>query len=788
MTTTDIYNMSEDKVLNEKTDNVQSMNSNNVNEIDNLGNQFFLELFDLVTINSADTIGTKTEIIDLKVLGKLLVSKKILEDERDILKKINKKCKGNELSVTYTLGHKNKEDRYYAKKSISLQSLSRNVRALLAILNYWDLDAVNSHSNLIFNFCRKHGISSPCIDEYVNNRYKITSKVMREYGLTESEAKREIISVINGQGVDGYLKPLRDEMIKIRNYAKGIYPEHFKKRNKADDENDVSKFCSLLFKFERVLMMECHNYLQERNFSVDVLIHDGFLVRKTDKYVLEEYIDKCVEHVRTKFGISKFDLKIKPLVSDFSVDDEVDEDDTLIDDRYACEVFAELTKGYIKYDDDYKIIYVFDETCGIWRDGERNLNKLVTKHRDELVFNKNERVYDYSGIQSKQKNMLTYIDQYAEICNNFIDENIDSSKHKLLFNDGIFNMETGTFTHGFNKDIVFIDKINRNFDVERDEGLIDEVNNIFFKQPFIDGEQNVGVNFRIFLSFGIAGDCIEKIVGMRVGSNDAGKGLLDNMLKFTFGNFIGNFNSSSLREETIDNDDARKHNWLRGIAHKRLVISSEVKRDDNKKLSANKIKSIFSGSMDIFKIRPLYTDKEIDIRVRSTPLISCNDIPKFDLVDDALIKRLGIFDQKVKFCEKPNTALNEKQVDKGLLVKLSCDKYYTAFFWLMMDSYKLYRDNKFDREMFKVTKDLWFNDEGISIKEIIEEEYIITKDDKDIISSKELNSLIKSKIEMSDRVIARELEKLGVKTAPNSVWCDGKSQRVKTGIKRRDVE
>ena len=207
--------MSKDIVLNEKTDNV--------NEINNSGNQFFSGLFDLNEIKKMKCIDVKTELYDIDVLNSLVLTDKISSAEKLKLKGYLKKSKGNRVDVSYKWERKNNEDRYYAKGGLSLQSMDRNVRALLGKKYYNDVDICNSHPTIIYNLCKSKGISSPCIEGYVKNRDKIVEGVMNEYDMNYKDAKQKIISVINGQVDHGYLKPLRDEMINIRNIVKGLY-------------------------------------------------------------------------------------------------------------------------------------------------------------------------------------------------------------------------------------------------------------------------------------------------------------------------------------------------------------------------------------------------------------------------------------------------------------------------------------------------------------------------------------------------------------------------------------
>ena len=95
----------------------------------------------------------KEEIIDINNLNLLLNSDKIDFIQKTFLKKIlQNKTNGNKLKTNYNYGRSIRKfqiGRLYS--DIGLQGIERNVRALLAQNNYFDLDIVNCHPVLLLD-------------------------------------------------------------------------------------------------------------------------------------------------------------------------------------------------------------------------------------------------------------------------------------------------------------------------------------------------------------------------------------------------------------------------------------------------------------------------------------------------------------------------------------------------------------------------------------------------------------------------------------------------------------
>jgi hypothetical protein len=206
-----------------------------------------------------------------------------------------------------------------------------------------------------------------------------------------------------------------------------------------------------------------HNFLSSKGFSVDTFIYDGCLVKKKDgRSISQDIITACQEYVKEKTGFD-VKLKVKPLTTSIVFNNESDSKSDIIDDDFAAEVFCNAMGDNIKVVKEQ--VWVFDEATGLWTDSETAIKRCVKKHKHKLMFEKicedgKTTVINYGGYVNKIQNLLKFVGNYADIDDNFFNDNIDTSKGKLLFKNGIYDFDTDTFTEGFDPKIVFMYRIS----------------------------------------------------------------------------------------------------------------------------------------------------------------------------------------------------------------------------------------------------------------------------------------------------------------------------------------
>jgi len=448
-----------------------------------------------------------------------------------------------------------------------------------------------------------------------------------------------------------------------------------------------------------------------------------------------------------------------------------------IDDDEAAKIFCELTQDSLIYCSLENVFYVFDEQTGLWDNSEKALKKLINKHKDKLIFGKK----NYGGVFSKYKAMKEYLTNYTKCCHGFIENNIESSLRKILFKNGIYNMETNVFTEGFDKNIVFLDRINRDY---RDMKLINpklvqDIEQIIFYNSFCeDKEENVAF-LKQTIAIGIAGEYILKKGFWGVGTTNTAKGLITSVLYSAFGSYIGSFNQNSLLFNKNSSDEAKKMSWLYELTNKRIVIGNEVKKEKNAKIDGNLTKSIISGG-DNLQVRKNFKD-EIDKKNRSMYFFFQNDLTPFEPYDEAINDRILFLQFTRTFTDEPEDDYFEGKKDIHLKFKFnSNDDYKDAFVSIIFDAYQKYL--KTGLVYPKILKDLkkeWIQNET-ELHKCFNAVYTITDNEEDYILVKDMVETLLISSGYSKKKLEMELNQI-VKTSRKRI--EGENVSVKKGVK-----
>lgn len=271
-------------------------------------------------INKANTlINNWTEI--LKILPQER-QKKILEKAKEFdplnsLKKIVKNKNGIN-SVKYAFS---KSSKYYGRlfsKNASFQGLPREFRAVLAIDNYKDIDFENCHPNILEQYCNKNCIKCDNLSYYNSNRNNILENLSNDLNIDKSDCKNLILTLLNGGNREGltstndFLKIFKNEMTIIHNIIVQLNPKIFKqvKRSCSDNELNLNgKVVNrILCDIENNILLTAVEYLMNKNYNIDCLIFDGFLIRiEEDKIVNDKLLNETSNYVFENTG---YNLKL----------------------------------------------------------------------------------------------------------------------------------------------------------------------------------------------------------------------------------------------------------------------------------------------------------------------------------------------------------------------------------------------------------------------------------------------------------------------------------------------
>lgn len=709
--------------------------------------------------------------------------------------------------------------RVYVANGLGLQGFSKDIRNALAAGLYWDVDMVNAHPTILSQLCEKKGWSCTGLKHYVDNRDQVIGDIMAHYGCSHGDAKNLMIRLVFlghpeawvGASVCElstqhmpYILGLKAELEAIATNVFTTYTEvaNVVKRKKKIDGVSASQQKKLASCMSLVLQSEEHkilvaidSFLASNGRVMDAFIFDGGLVRrlKDEEELPEELLRQCEQFVEYHTGYS-IKLAVKPLTTSLELamrNEEFVPASVVVDDVYAAKAFVKMMDGKVVYTDN--ALYVFDDTTGLWSCEGTAVRRCIHKFDEELKFKQLDDagrvvMFNYSGQENKVKNMLLNVPTFC-VSDNFFYHNLDTSKGKWLFSNGIYDLDADVFTEGFNPKIIFKDRIDRPFPTERKEEFVKLVKRILFEDTFMSDEMETSDCLRIAIARALYGDYRAKQFYFCVGKSNAGKGVLADALKAAFCGYIGTFNAKALAYNDNSSADAAKQlSWVFGIKDKRMAISNEVSM--SKAFDGNMLKMLASGG-DEFDARKNHKD-EVKAVNRSTMFCFVNDIPTINPLDDGGINRVRCMEFNCVFkdaMEVDGAKEFERVADKEIKDKFNLDvDYQDALVWLMIDTFREYKvkGHVIPDKVKNATKE-WTGDVG-SVSGLLDMRYEVTRNESDFVPAREIIDYLKKEkhLKMSDTKIGRELGAL--KLVKKDMKVNGKTTRVWLGLKERYEE
>jgi hypothetical protein len=223
----------------------------------------------------------------------------------------------------------------------SLASMPREIRNCLANEKYYDIDMRNAHPVLLSQYCKKNNIRCDVLDEYVKNRDNILNQICEDSGIHKEEAKQTFLSILNGGKGVGWQIPkykgtfiynFKNEIKSIHEYICRINIEEYKKVARRKDFNKEGTMMNIILcKLEHMVLMNAVAFMTERGYNVDVLVFDGFMVRKI-KEITPEILIELQKYIKDKID---YDIEFVEKTMENKIDltkfaDPVDEEKTEI--------------------------------------------------------------------------------------------------------------------------------------------------------------------------------------------------------------------------------------------------------------------------------------------------------------------------------------------------------------------------------------------------------------------------------------------------------------------------
>lgn len=439
-------------------------------------------------------------------------------------------------------------------------------------------------------------------------------------------------------------------------------------------------------------------------------------------------------------------------------------------------------KGYIWIFENEKIeacIMDYILSCGLryppTQNEETGELKRGKKYCSNITQAKN--VYKSLLIKLKSKDNINIYKKFHETTQNricFLDGVLDFEKQKFyLWDDVKFEVYTTTI-------------INRNFYsyfMNPDEKIINKIKTDIFKNLFGNDEE---IAYH-FLSRGITGNIKDKNWASYLGNRNCGKGVLYDLLKSAFENYISTFELSNIlttkQGKTDISEVSRKLYWSIDLQFTRIAISQETPKSGSGLLLSGKMMKKLAGGGDEIVARRNFDRVDLHFKIDATFLIMGNDYLDVD-VKDTNDQRIE-FNSTVSFkSEEELKKMKDEGTDEIIInaykvrnanIKDDCNKeeYANAMVMLLYQKWK-------DKPVF-IQKDI--DEEETCLRKRILDLYQITgkKDDYVLIKSCEED------LEESSKKITNEMKALGINKIKLTSGID-KSKYAFIGIVRKAIE
>lgn len=327
-------------------------------------------------------------------------------------------------------------------------------------------------------------------------------------------------------------------------------------------------------------------------------------------------------------------------------------------------------------------------------------------------------------------------------------EHFDQRRHLITLVNGVFDLDSATFTDGHDPKLLLTKSIGIKYDKDAKAPRWTK----FLSQVLPSGDMRSYVQRAAGLT--LLGDAQERALFLLHGKSGTGKSQFIRVMELLFGDFAETasattFNASS-KTATLTND----LNDLRG---KRFVSLSELDQDE--RLNESLVKRLTGG--DTAKSRGLYQENR-QWRVEFMMWMATNYLPRLNSDDNAIWKR-------VKPIEFPVEVATLGPEDKGLAEKIFAEEASGILNWLL-EGVRLYQEHGLD-DLDEISSAVaTYRRDVDSVAQFIDaavEEHTVVRAPEQVIPSRNLNAMYQAWCTsngirwLGERRFAQRMESLG---------------------------
>jgi hypothetical protein len=629
--------------------------------------------------------------------------------------------------VQYRYASRMKAGRRFAKNS--LQGISRKLRHTLAKDIYYDLDIGNAHPTFLQQLCKTMKFDHPVLDSYIQNRDSLltswigveTKKFNKDDNqwdtvvLSEKDdVKQYFLKILNGGGNGKTNCSELNEFYQCQQIFLNTFFSHsdykrFRDRanNRAREKKEQfgeksfsnPKGTALnyyLCEVEDQVLTLVEEFLSERNIEYGTLSFDGLMVYQKDVPDVSALLRDMEEWLLEKMEYS-IQLKHKVMdegidVSDLIVEDGKEKQRIVQHNKQAGDLLYEELKDTIKYSNKQ----FYRKVNLRWVTGDEEMKSDIRRYVMESdlwkLNSKGEKV-PYSQNASTARDIVTVIldNAVAFRDDQFEDKLFESSRGKVLFRNGYFDMKHGKFydaSHpSYDNSIAFVEDIPYNFDDKfQNDEYVDSIRKRLFHIPF---DEDMGSYYILKLARAIAGDCEKKFLA-GIGSSNTGKSAISSALKHTLGGYFGAWNGANMTyKPNSSQDEAQKLRWIYLLRFKRIIASNEL-QVGGLGLDGNILKKLSNGGLDPIIARE-HCGNETSFKIGFLPILFAQDLDRIRPMDDAVRNRLRAINYQKVYVDEPSNEF-ELKIDRNLDNEVQTSQFHMGFLNLLFETYKLWND------------------------------------------------------------------------------------------------
>ncbi len=742
-----------------------------------------LEKIDLGKLNLLDRLDVATYLKVKSNLGNPKnYTQKDLKEHVKLIKLYVKnaiKCKGKVKHLYHysETTPESKGGRLFCKTSI--QGLDNIIRGYLYRETTTDIDFKNMHPMLLAYICKNHQIKCSELDYYNNNREYVLSQYSDKVGI-----KTKILAMVNsdkkGRHNDDYLNKLDKECKEIQNKLQHIteFEPFLKTAREVRPNNILGSFINRVLCYYENLCLQCViDVVNSKGIEICAFMFDGLLIYG-DHYENEELLKECEEAVALKFEGSNLKLAYKG-------HDETITDD-LLNDIEVKEEFPEYSeidmknmvlKEWEHFHYSNKVLYMFNDNDGMYSSDKACMRTKIT----DILISK-------TGSKALTIVRLTAVMKHIEgACNepDWLNENANSSLGYILYKNGYYDFKQGKFYEHYTPDIVFMWRLNYDYEFNIDNDYIDSIRRRFFYEPL---NVDVGDYYIQQLSRAVAGDVLKKMFLCIGSSGDNGKSTITNALNYVLGKGFSAFNAGVFIQTKSTADEAAKNRWSLLLRYCRIIASNEI--DSKAVLDGNILKKHASGG-DSLQGRG-HGEGEVAYVPHYMCLLFQNDIGKISPFDKAIDNRTNVINYDKKYVDNPTLCNELQKIDIKLIeTEMKTDKFKQHMMYMFIQYYsKFLMNGEMEKPLcMRVAKDDWVGESSDPIVAFTDN-YEITNNPDDYVESNDIQKWIdEEKLGITMKKLAVDFKTYATINKFDNVEIgkrkkmSGKQIRVWTGIK-----